>query len=80
MDELFEMVTLIQTNKITPVPIVLYDSEFWNPLLDFFKKTLLREYKTISKEDLDIIHVVDSVDEAYKYIIKHVDPCTPRQV
>lgn len=80
MDEFFELVTLVQTNKITKIPIILYDKEFWMPLIAFFKKQMLREYKTISKEDLEIFHLVDSVDEAYKYIIKHVDPCTPRQI
>lgn len=80
MDELFELVTLIQTKKITPVPIVLYDKKFWAPLLAFMRKEMLKEYKTISAVDLDIIHVVDSVDEAYEYIVKHVDPCTPKQV
>ena len=79
MDEFFEIVTLIQTKKISPIPVVLYDSDYWNPLLDFFKKTLLKEYKTISKEDLDIFHIVDSVDDAYEYIMKNVDGSTPRQ-
>lgn len=80
MDEFFEIVTLVQTGKITRIPIVLYDSTYWNPLLEFFKTTLLREYKTINKDDLSIFHVVDSVDDAYTYITKHVDPCSPRQV
>jgi len=79
MDELFEIMTLIQTKKISPIPVVLYDKEYWGPLLKFFKTTLLKEYKTISKEDFDIFHVVDSVDEAYKYITKVVDHKTPRQ-
>lgn len=80
MDEFFELVTLIQTGKISSIPIVLYGKDFWSPLLEFMKKKLLREYKTISKEDLDIFHLVDSVDEAYEYIVKNVDPCTPRQI
>ena len=80
MDEIFELVTLIQTKKITQIPIVLYGKDFWTPMLQFMQKKMIKEYKTISKEDLDIIHLVDSVDEAYKYITKHVDPCTPRQV
>jgi hypothetical protein len=80
LDELFEIVTLVQTKKISPIPIVLYGKEYWEPLMAFFKTSLLKKYKTISSEDLDILHVVDSVDEAYKYITKHVDPCTPRQV
>lgn len=80
MDELFELVTLIQTKKITKIPIVLYGKDFWEPLLDFAEKTMLKKYKTIGREDLEILHLVDSVDEAYKYITKHVDPCTPRQI
>lgn len=73
MDEFFEMVTLIQTKKISKIPIVLVDSDYWNPLIGWFKQTMLKDYKTISKEDLDLFHVVDTVDEAYDYIIKNVD-------
>ncbi|HMA78876.1 MAG TPA: LOG family protein, partial [Candidatus Paceibacterota bacterium] len=79
MDELFELVTLIQTKKIEPIPIVLYGKDFWKPMLQYFEKTLLKEYKTISKEDLDIIHLVDDVDEAYDYIIKTVGEKCKRQ-
>jgi len=70
MDELFEMLTLIQTKKIERIPIVLYGADFWGPMVSVFKKTLLKEYKTISKEDMDLFQVVDSVDEAYKYVVK----------
>ena len=73
LDEFFEIVTLIQTKKIQPIPVVLYGKEFWQPLLSWFKSDLLKKYKTISKEDLDIFCVVDSVDEAYKKILKEVD-------
>lgn len=80
LDELMEMVTLIQTKKIKSIPIVVYDKEFWTPLLDWCKETLLREYKTISTKDLDIIKVVDSVEEAYEYIVTHVDYTDIKQV
>lgn len=80
LDELLEIVTLIQTEKITKIPIVLYGKEFWSPLISYFKNTLLKEYATISPEDLDMLHVVDTVDEAYDYIRAHVDPATPRQI
>jgi len=80
LDELLEIITLIQTNKISKIPVVLYGRDFWTPLLAFFEKTLLKEYKTISKEDLDLLHLVDSVDEAYEYIIAHVDLKAPRQI
>lgn len=80
LDELFEIITLIQTEKITKIPVVLYGKDFWEPLFEYFEKVLLKQYKTISKEDLDLFHVVDSVDEAYEYIVAHVDPKAPRQV
>ncbi len=73
MDELFELVTLIQTKKITHIPIVLVDKEYWSPLMAWIKNTMLKEYKTISKEDLDIFTLVDTPQEAYDYIIKNVD-------
>jgi uncharacterized protein (TIGR00730 family) len=69
-DELFELITLIQTEKIEQIPIVLYGRDFWEPFLKLIEKKLLKEYKTISKSDLELIHVVDSVDEAVKYITK----------
>jgi len=72
LDELFEIVTLIQTKKIEPIPVILYGKGYWEPLLEFFKTTLLEKYQTISPEDLDLLHLVDSVDEAMKYIDKEV--------
>ena len=80
MDELMELVTLIQTKKISKVPIVLYGKEFWTPILSFFENHMLKKYKTISKEDLDLMHLVDSVEDAYDYVIKQVDPKSPRQI
>ncbi len=80
LDEFFEIITLIQTKKILPVPVVLYGSEFWSPLLRWLEKDLLKKHKTISKEDMDIFHVVDSVDEAYQYILKQVDFNNIKQV
>jgi len=73
MDELFELVTLIQTKKISRIPIVLVDKMYWSPLLDWIKNTMLKEYKTITIEDLDIFKLVDTPQEAYDYIIKTVD-------
>lgn len=80
MDELFEIITLIQTKKISRIPVVLYGEEFWKPLIAFMEKQMVKKYKTISEEDMDIFHVVDSVDEAFQYIRTHVDPQTPRQI
>ena len=73
MDEFFEIVTLIQTKKIDPLPIVLYGKDFWEPLLRFFEQDMLKKFGTISAEDLKLFVVVDDVDEAFKYIMKNVD-------
>lgn len=73
LDELFEIITLIQTKKIEPIPVLLYGKEYWSPLLRFFEQDLLKKHQTISPEDMDLFQLVDSVDDAYKYIMKHVD-------
>lgn len=72
LDEFFEILTLVQTKKIRKVPIVLYGREYWTPLIDFMKKTMLAENSAISPEDLDLFVLVDTVDEAYDYIIANV--------
>jgi uncharacterized protein (TIGR00730 family) len=73
LDELTEIITLIQTKKIRPIPVILYGKEFWAPLVRFFEQDLVKKFGTLSPEDLKIFEVVDSVDEALKYINKHVD-------
>lgn len=72
MDELFELITLIQTKKIEKIPVILYGADFWEPMMKFFKTKMLKEYKTVSQDDLDLMVIVDDVEEAYKYIIKAV--------
>lgn len=68
LDELFESLTLIQTEKIKKFPIVLFGSKFWDGLIDWIKNTLLLEYQHISPEDLELIKIVDDVDEAVKHV------------
>ena len=63
LDELMEAITLIQTSKIKKIPIILVGKLFWSGLIDWLKKTLLVENKTISKGDLDLFSCVDSADE-----------------
>lgn len=72
LDELFEMLTLVQTRKIERVPIILFGKDFWEPMVAYIKNTLLDTYATIDTEDLDLFVVYDTVDEAYEYIIKHL--------
>ena len=71
LDELFEVLTLIQTEKMKlDVPIVLYGKDFWNSVINFEK---LVEFGTISAEDLELFKVCDSVDEAYDYILNNIE-------
>lgn len=68
MDELFEAITLIQTKKIGRFPIVLVGTEFWSGLMDWIKGTILEREMNINPEDLDLINLVDSPEEAVKVI------------
>ena len=63
LDELFESLTLVQTRKIKRFPIVLFGSSYWKGLLDWIKDTQLAE-RTISPEDLNLLIVTDSIEEA----------------
>lgn len=72
LDEFFEIITLVQTRKIRRVPIVLYGKEYWEPLEKFFKEKMLEEHAAIDESDLELYKIVDSVDEAYDYIVKNV--------
>ncbi|MDZ7699454.1 MAG: TIGR00730 family Rossman fold protein [Deltaproteobacteria bacterium] len=67
MDEFFEALTLIQTKRIKPFPLVLMGSKFWSGLIDWFKATLIEE-GTISPSDLDLFRVVDTPEEAVRLI------------
>ena len=63
LDELFEAITLIQTNKIEEFPIILVGTEFWKGLMDWIKTTVLEGFSNISAKDLDLIHLVDTPEE-----------------
>ena len=68
LHQLFELLTLIETKKTPPVPIVLYGRSFWQPLLTFIHKTLHEEFKTISEMDETIVRVADTAEEAMQLI------------
>ena len=70
LDELFEAITLIQTNKIEKFPIILVGTEFWEGLMDWVKTTLLDSFKNISPGDIDLIHLVDTADEVVEILDK----------
>jgi uncharacterized protein (TIGR00730 family) len=67
LDELFEAITLIQTNKIEKFPIILVGTAFWKGLIDWIKDTLLSE-GNISVKDLDLLQMADSPEEVVNHI------------
>lgn len=65
LDELFEMATLIQTQKMSHhVPIILVGKAFWTPLTDWMRSSMLQHNRYIEKEDIDILQIVDTAEEA----------------
>ncbi len=74
LDEFFEAMTLIQTQKITRFPVVLIGSEYWNGLINWIKDTMV-ENSTISEEDTDLFQLTDDYKEAvdiiYEFYQKH---------
>lgn len=68
MDEFFESMTLIQTMKIRPFPVICIGKDFWGGLIDWLRGTMLEKYETISPDDMELFKTTDSVDEAIEYI------------
>jgi len=67
MDELFETLTLIQTQKMKPIPILLFGREFWNRVVNF---EALAEEGTISPEDLELFRWCETAEEAWEHIAR----------
>ena len=65
LDELFEALTLVQTLKVEPLPIILFGESFWKRLLDF---DFLVEQGTIAEEDINLFQYADSASTAWNYI------------
>jgi uncharacterized protein (TIGR00730 family) len=68
MDEFFEALTLMQTLKIAPFPVVLVGTSFWSGLLDWMRSTLDERFGTISSGDFSLFHLVDDVGEAVRIV------------
>jgi uncharacterized protein (TIGR00730 family) len=68
LDELFEAITLIQTHKIGKFPIILVGKKFWSGLVDWIKETLLDSHNNISKEDLNLLNIVDTENEVIQIL------------
>lgn len=70
LDEFFESLTLMQTRKIYPLPLILFGSDFWSGLLAWIKDKML-QYQTISPEDLDYITITDDPQEVLTIMLEH---------
>jgi hypothetical protein len=68
LDELYESLTLIQTGKIHQFPVVLFDSDFWGEMLEWFKVELLAD-GMISPNDVALLRVTDDPDEAVRFVL-----------
>ncbi|MAF13705.1 MAG: TIGR00730 family Rossman fold protein [Parcubacteria group bacterium] len=70
LDEFFEILTLVQTNKIEKVPIILVGREFWQPLHSFMERNVYRKKAMISKEDMKFYRIVDDENKIIEIIKK----------
>jgi uncharacterized protein (TIGR00730 family) len=71
MDEMFETLTLIQTEKIDKIPIVLMGKEFWGGLVDWMENIMHKKHGNISETDMKLFHLTDDPDEAVRIINDH---------
>lgn len=70
LDEFFEILTLIQTKKVEKVTIIALGGDYWKPLSDFLKNNVYEKHNAIEKEDMELFHIVDTAEEAFKIIKK----------
>jgi hypothetical protein len=68
MDEFFESLTLMQTLKVVPFPVVLIGTSFWEGLVQWMRTTLHDKFQSISTEDFDLFHLTDDIDEAVRIV------------
>ncbi len=71
MDEFFESLTLIQTLKIEPFPVVCYGTKFWSGLIDWMRHSMRDKFKTIGGDDLGLFRMTDDIDEAVEIVQGH---------
>ena len=73
LDEMFEVLTLIQTKKISKVPVILMGTEFWGGLKHWIKEVMLLQFNNIAAKDLDLLPVTDNPDEVVKIVVDFYD-------
>jgi uncharacterized protein (TIGR00730 family) len=78
MDEFFESMTLIQTEKTERFPVILVGSAFWGPLVDWVRTYQLERFGYIGSKDLDLFHLTDDTDEAVQIIVDNFEQYNAR--
>jgi len=69
-DELFNVMTLIQTGKVPRVPVMLHDSKFWNSFKEVFIQKMFREFHTVDEKDFEILEITDNLDRIVEVVKK----------
>jgi uncharacterized protein (TIGR00730 family) len=69
MDEFFEVATLIQTGKMSPVPLILVGSAYWGGLFEWMKDMMLSKNHNISAKDLDLLRIADTAEEVAGHVL-----------
>lgn len=70
MDEFYEVATLIQTGKMSQVPLILVGSQYWKGLVDWMKETMLQQSANISQADLDLLQIADTPEEVVSHVLQ----------
>ena len=70
LDELFEALTLIQTKRMEPIPLILFGEKFWRSVINF---EFLADFGTIAPEDMNLLHFAETADDAWKIISAHYE-------
>jgi len=73
LDEFFEAITLIQTNKIERFPVILYGSEFWSGCIEWIKNVVCKKFNNVSEDEMFLFEVVDSKNEIIEILKKFYD-------
>ena len=73
LDEFFEAITLIQTNKIERFPVILYGSEFWSGCIEWIKNIVYKKFNNVSEDEMFLFEIVDSKNEIIEILKKFYD-------
>ena len=65
LDEMFETLTLIQTKRMAPIPLILFGEAFWHSIINF---KALSDFGTIAPEDMDLLHFAETAEDAWKIV------------